>query len=147
MKLVNPPKLVLSQGRMPNAPSSDTRVAVYFDIDYEYDSSDSEADFLELNNLIILEKVTIVGFDPANPGNDIDLKFSIRPELIPLPLDKADAIFLRNNLYKVSRKRKPYVEKNELLNALNVNGLMLDSVKANVQLLYTHIGSSDPVKV
>jgi hypothetical protein len=147
MKLTNPPKLVLSQGRMPNASSNDTRVAVYFDVDYEYESSVLEADFLESNNLIILEKVIIMGFDPANPGNDIDLKFSIRSELIPLPLDKADAVFLRNNSYKVYRKRKPYVERKELLAALNVNGLMLDSVKATVQLFYTHIGSSDPVQV
>jgi hypothetical protein len=147
MKLSNPPKLVISEGRIPGASNSDPRRAVYFEVKYEYESSVSEADFLEQNDLVILEKVIIMGFDPSNPGNDIDLRFSIRPEFVPLPLDQVNADYLRNNAFKVSRVRKPYAEKNEILDSLNVNGLMLDSVKATVQLLYTHIGSSDPVKV
>jgi hypothetical protein len=147
MKLSNPPKLFISNGRMPGASNGDERRAVYFEIKYEYESSVSEADFLEKNDLVILEKVTIMGFDPSNPGNDIDLKFSIRPEFVPLPLEQVSAEYLRNNAFKVSRVRKPYVEKSEILASLNVNGLMLDSVKATVQLFYTHIGSSDAVKV
>lgn len=144
MKLTSQPKLILTEGRVPNAPG-DTRRAVFLDVSYSYESSSSEVSFLEQNDLVIFESVTILGVDPAAPGNDIDLKFSIRPQFTVRPPDQASANFLRGNSFKVDRNRRLFVIKDDLLDALNVNGLVLNSVKANVQLTYTHIGNSDPV--
>lgn len=146
MKLISPPDLTISQGKLPHAPSTDTRVAVYFEVTYSYSCTVDEIKFIEDNSLVILEKLTIIGFDPADPGNDIDLRFSIRPQFTARPPDIADANFL-NSHSPVTRTRTLFVLQTELSEALNVNGLMLNSVKANVQLIYAHIGESKPEKV
>jgi hypothetical protein len=146
MKLISPPTLVISRGRVPRALPGDIRVAVYFQVDYSYSCTVAEIQFIDDNGLVILEKLTIVGYDPSDPGNDIDLRFSIRPQFTALPLDIADADFLRSNS-TVNRSRKMFVLQTELSSALNVNSLMLNSVKANVQLLYAHIGESQPEQV
>lgn len=146
MKLISAPTLVISRGRVPQAPPADTRVAVYFQVDYSYSCTVAEVQFIEDNSLVILEKLTVIGFDPADPGNDIDLRFSIRPQFTARPPDVANADFLKSNS-TVNRSRTLFVLETELKSALNVNGLMLDSVKANVQLIYAHIGESKPERV
>lgn len=146
MKLTSLPKLTVNQGKVPNATPGDNRVAVFFEVNYSYSCAVAEIDFIDDNDLVILEKVTIVGVDPSKPGNDIDLRFSLRPQLTALPPDTADANFLRSNS-TVTRKRRMFVLKDSVLEALNVNGLNLNSVKANVQLTYVHIGESDPQQV
>lgn len=145
MKLTAPPRLILAERGL--NPPADTRLAVFLRIKYSYESSDPEVTFLEQHDLVILENVTIVGTDGFDPANDIDLKFSIRPQFTVRPPDQVDAAFLRSNAFKVDRDRTIFALKNELLEALNVNGLMLNSVKANVQLTYAHIGNSDPKNV
>lgn len=147
MELKSPPKLTVTTGRVPGSSSTDSRTAVFLKVDYKYECTDAEIDFIEDKHLIILEEVTIKGFDPADPGNDIDLVFSIRPQFTARPPDKADAVFLRANSKTVTRSRTLFVLQKELSDALNVNDLKLNSVKANVQLTYAHIGESDPVPV
>jgi hypothetical protein len=146
VELKSPPKLTVSKGKVPNAPDEDTRRAVFFTVEYSYQCKDTEIDFIERENLIILEEVTIKGFNPASPGNDIDLTFGIRPQFTVRPPDRSDAASLRLNS-EVTRKQKLFVLKEELSKALNVNGLMLDSVIVNVRLTYAHIGESDSVPV
>ena len=146
MKLTNLPKLTVNEGKVPHALPGDKRIAVFLEVNYSYSCAIEEIDFIANNDLVVLEKVTIVGVDPSDPGSDIDLRFSIRPQLTALPPDTADADFLRRHS-TVTRKRRMFVLKDNLLEALNVNDLHLNSVKANVQLTYVHIGESDPQQV
>lgn len=147
MKLKSKPELILTEGGVPNAPQNDNRLAVFLTVRYSYETSQQEVTFLQNNDLSIFEKVTIMGVDPANPGNDIDLEFSIRPQFTVRPPDIADAVILRNNNYQIDRERKLFVLKSELQKALNVNNLMLNSVKVLVQLIYIHLGESDPKNI
>jgi hypothetical protein len=146
MKLISSPTLTVTRGRIPHSLPTDTRVAVYFQVDYSYSCTVDEIKFIEDNSLVILEKLTIIGFDPADLGNDIDLRFSIRPQFTARPPDIANADFLKKDSI-VNRSRTLFVLETELSLALNVNGLNLDSVKANVKLIYAHIGESKPETV
>jgi hypothetical protein len=146
MKLISSPALTINKGRVPHALPTDTRVAVYFQVNYSYSCTVTEVKFIEDNSLVIQEKLTIIGFDPAPPGTDIDLKFGIRPQFTARPTDFADADLLKRDS-TVTRTRTLFVLETELLSALDVNGLKLNSVKADVQLIYAHIGQSKPENV
>ena len=146
MKLDNEPTLAITEAKVPNALPTDTRIAVYFNIGYSYSSSSEEVTFLQNQNLLILERVYILGYDQSNPSHDLDLRFSIRNQFDVRPPDIAEPNQLKNLGYKISRKRIPYVLKEDLVKALNVDGLSLDSVRVMVQLSYVHIGYSEPQK-
>jgi hypothetical protein len=146
MKLSTKPILSFHQGRLPGAPDTDNRLAVYFEIVYSYTSNSEEVDFLENNGLKILEHVIILGVNPAIPGGDIDLRFNIRPQFDVRPQDSATADDLRGSL-SIARTKELYVLKSELVNALNADGLQLNSVKAMVRLSYVHIDYSNSVTI
>jgi hypothetical protein len=146
MKLSSKPHLSYGEALLPGAPSTDERIAVYLTVTYSYTSNSEEVDFLEKNGLKILERVIILGVNPAIPGGDIDLRFNIRPQFDVRPPDYATADDLRVPL-KIERKRILYVLKSELVSALNADSLKLNSVKAMVQLSYVHIDYSDSVTI
>lgn len=142
MKLRTQPKLIVSQGQHPNLEGQEN-IAIFFKIEYSYDSSEAEAEFMDSMNLVILEDVSIMGYDPARPGDDIDLKIGIRPRLNVRPENKTSPKDLRDNNYSISRSRTLYVLKKDILNTLKGDGLNLNSVKAYIQLTYAHIGNSE----
>jgi hypothetical protein len=146
MKLDSEPTLTVTEGRVPNALPTDTRIAVYFDVEYSYSSSNEEVTFLQNQNLLILERVYILGYDPSDPSHDLDLRFSIRNQFDVRPPDLAEPGDLKSSGFKISRKRTPYVLKDDLVKALNSNGLSLSSVRAMVQFSYVHIGYSKAQK-
>lgn len=146
MKLSREPLLSVGEGLLPGAPSTDDRTAVYLKIEYSYTSNNEEVDFLENNGLKILERVIILGVNPAIPGGDIDLRFNIRPQFDVRPPDYATADDLRVSL-RIKRERILYVLKSELVSALNADSLKLNSVKAMVQLSYVHIDYSNSVTI
>jgi hypothetical protein len=143
MKLSSKPILSIEEGPLT---LTDSRTAVYLTIDYSYTSNSEEVDFLENNGLKILEHVIILGVNPAIPGGDIDLRFNIRPQFDVRPPDSATADDLRGSL-RIERKKTLYVLKSELVNALNADGLKLNSVKAMVRLSYVHIDYSNSVPI
>jgi hypothetical protein len=146
MKLDSIPTLTITEGRLPNVPATDTRIAVYFEVNYSYSSSNDEVIFLEKQDLIIAERVYILGYDPSDPSHDIDLRFSIRNQFDVRPPFFANPSDLRSAGFKINRTRKPYQLKDDLKDALNVNGLSLSSVRAMVQFSYVHMGYSKAEK-
>jgi hypothetical protein len=143
MKLIDSPDLTVIPG--PVSPT-DLRPAVHFEVKYSYSCTVDEIKFIEDNSLVILETVTIVGVNPAAPGSDIDLKFGIRPQFNVRPPRLTDADELKSS-GTLKRKYTLFVLEKDLLAALDVDDLNLGSVKANVQLIYTHMGESRTEKV
>lgn len=147
MKLSKKPELIVVEGLLPGAPLNQNLIAVYLTVRYSYNSTSDEVEFLEKHGLKILERVVILGANPAIIGGDIDLRFSIRPQFDVRPPDYADADDLRNNSLKITRERQLVVLKDKLIEALKADNLRLNSVKAMVQLSYVNVDYSDPVVI
>ena len=147
MNLSKKPELIVVEGLLPGAPLNQNLIAVYLTVRYSYNSTSDEVEFLEKHGLKILERVVILGVNPAIIGGDIDLRFSIRPQFDVRPPDYADADALRNNSLKITRQRQLVVLKDKLIEALKADNLKLNSVKAMVQLSYVNVDYSDPVVI
>jgi hypothetical protein len=138
MKLISPPDLTVIPGTVSD---TDSRPAIHFVVQYSYSCTVDEIKFIEDNSLVILETVTIVGVNPTAPGSDIDLRFGIRPQFNVRPPKLTDADELKSS-GTLNRKYQLYVLEKDLLAALDVDDLNIGSVKAKVQLIYTHMGES-----